>query len=68
MYEGARQSSLMERFTKGMKKSMPEDSDRNKTLKYLAINYILNEIEHKWVGSETDKESKRELLMNSSYI
>ena len=68
MYEGAIQSSLMERFYKGVKKRIPEDSDRNKPLNSLVINYILNDIDHKWVGSETDQDSKRYLLMNASYI
>ena len=60
--------SLMQRFAKGTKKRMLEDSDRKKLLKYLVINYILNDIEHKWFGSETDQESKREMLMTVSYI
>ena len=62
------QSSLMERFDKGTKKRMPEDSERNKPLNYLVINYILNNTEHKWVGSETDQEIKMELSMTASYI
>ena len=32
------------------------------------ITYILNDIDHEWVGSETDQESKRDLLMTPSYI
>ena len=36
------QSLLIERFVKGEKKRMPEDSDRNKPLNSLGINYILN--------------------------
>ena len=62
------QSSLMERFTKGMKKIIPEDSDQNKTLNYLVINYILNDTKNEWVVSDTDQERKRDMLMNSSYI
>ena len=60
--------SLMQRFAKGTKKRMLEDSDRKKLLKSLVINYILNDIEHKWFGSETDQESKRKMLMTVSYI
>ena len=62
------QSSLMERFSKGTNNSMPEYSYRNKPLNYLVVNYILNDIKHVWVGSETDQERKRELLMTASYI
>ena len=59
MYEGAIKSLLVERFVKGIKKNMPEDSDRKKILNSLVINYILNDIEHKWVGSNTDRERNR---------
>ena len=62
------QSSLMKRFEKGMKNRMPEDLDRNKPLNYLVINYILNDINHEWFGSETYQERKSELLMTASYI
>ena len=58
----------MERFSKGTKKKIPEDSQRNKPLKSLVIKYILNDIEHKWVGSETDQDRKRDLVMTASYI
>ena len=68
MYEGVMQSFIMERFPKGNKKIMPEYLDQNKPLKYLVINYILNDIKHKWVGSDTDQESKIELTMTASYI
>ena len=62
------QYSLIERFSKGTKKKIPEDSDRNKPLKSLVIKYILNDIEHKWAGSETDQDRKRDLVMTASYI
>ena len=67
MYEGTIQSSLMERFDWGTKKRMPEDSGRNKPLKYLVINYTLNDIVHEWVVSDTDQKRKRYLLMTASY-
>ena len=57
----------MERFSKGIEKNIPEDSDHNKPLNYLVINYILNDIKHERVGSETDQERKRELLVTASY-
>ena len=60
------QSLLIERFVKGEKKRMPEDSDRNKPLNSFVINNILNDIEHKWLGLDNDQESKRELLMTAS--
>ena len=60
--------SLMQRFAKGTKKRMLEDSDRKKLLKSLVINYILNDIDQKWVVSETDQYRKRYMLMNVSYI
>ena len=55
MYESAMQSSLMERVSKGMKKRMPYDSEENKPLNSLVVDYILNCIKHEWVGSETDQ-------------
>ena len=48
-------SSIMERFSKVMKKRMPEDSDRNKPYNSLVMNYILNDIKHECVGSDTDQ-------------
>ena len=68
MYEGAMKFSLMASFAKGMKKRMPEDSDQNKPLNSLVINYILNDIDHKCVELDTDRERKRDLLMDASYI
>ena len=47
---------------------MLEDSDRNNPLKYFVVNYILNDIEHEWLGSETDQDRERELLMTASYM
>ena len=38
------QSSLLENFVKGMKISMPEDSDQNKPMNSLVVNYTLNHI------------------------
>ena len=38
---------------------MPEDSYQNKPLKYLVINYILDDIEHEWFGPEMNQERKR---------
>ena len=55
MYEGEMQSLLMERLSKGMKKRMPEDSDQNKPLNSLVVNYISNDIEHESFGSYTDQ-------------
>ena len=51
MYEGATYSLLVERFAKGMKKSMPEDLERNKPLNSLVVNYILSGTKHEWVSS-----------------
>ena len=62
------QSSLMERFSKGTNNSMPEYSYRNKPLNYLVVNYILNDIKHVWVGSETDQERKTKMLTTAGYI
>ena len=38
MYEGAMQSALMERFVKGVKRRIPEDSDRNKPVNSLVVS------------------------------
>ena len=54
MYEGDIQLVLMEIFSKGMKRRMPEDSDLNKPVNVLVVNYILNNIEHEWVMPDTD--------------
>ena len=62
------QSLLVERFTKGMKKIIPDYSDHNKPLNYLVINYILNDINNEWVGSDIDQEINKELLITVSYI
>ena len=53
----------MERFANIMKRRIPEDSNRNKPVNYLVVNYISNHIEHEWVMPDTDPCSKRELLM-----
>ena len=53
MYEVAIQYLLVNRFDKWMKKKIPEDSDREKLLNSLVIKYILNFIEHNWIGSDT---------------
>ena len=50
MYERVMQSSLMERFAKGINNRIPEYSDQKKPLNYLVIKYILNDIGHEWVG------------------
>ena len=67
MYTRRIQSFLMELFSKGTKKRIPDDLDRKKALNYLMINCILNDINHEWDGSETDQERKRYLLMTASY-
>ena len=51
-----------------MKRRMTEDSDRNKPVSYLVVNYVLNNIKHKWVIPNTEPCRKRELLMNVDYI
>ena len=48
MYKGDMQSEFMEKFVKGMKRRMLEESDRNKPVNSLVVNYILNHIEHEW--------------------
>ena len=55
MYEEEMQSYIMERFYKEMKNRIPDYSYQNKPLNSLVINYIFNDINHKWVGSETGK-------------
>ena len=66
MYEGDIQSALVEKFVKGMKRMMPEDSDCNKPVNYLVVNYILNHIEHDWLMPNTDPGRNRELLMTAA--
>ena len=57
----------MDTFSKGAKRSMPEDSDRNKPVNSLVVNYILNHIKHEWVIPDTEPCSKREILINVAY-
>ena len=51
-----------------MKRRIPEDSDWNKPMNSLVVNYILNNIEHEWEMTDTDPCRKRELLMTTDYI
>ena len=66
MYEGDMQSALVEKFVKGMNRRIPEDSDCNKPMNYLVVNYILNHIEHDWLMPNTDPGRNRELLMTAA--
>ena len=68
IHEGDLQSALMEIFSKCMKRSMPEDLDRNRPVNSWVVNYILNHIEHEWVMPNTDPYRKRELLITADYI
>ena len=54
MHEGDIQSALTEMFVKGMKRRILEDSDQNKPVNYLVVNYILNNIEHECVIPDTE--------------
>ena len=51
-----------------MKRRIPGDSDRNKPVNSLVVNYILNHIKHEWVVPDTEPCRKRELFMNAAYI
>ena len=62
------QSELMGIFDKGTKRRMTEDSDRNKPVNSLVVNYILNHIKHEWVMPDTNPCRNRELLMTADYI
>ena len=62
------QLALMEKFVKGTKRRIPEDSYWNKPVNYLVVNYILNHIEHEGVMTRTETGRKRELLMTADYI
>ena len=53
------QLSLMKIFSKGMNRRISDDSDRNKPVDSLVVNYILNNIKHKWVMPDTDPCRKR---------
>ena len=68
MYEGSIQSVFMEIFAKETKRRMLEDSDWNKPVNSLVVNYILNHIRHKWVMLDTEPFRKRELLTTAAYI
>ena len=62
------QSKFMEKCVKGMKSMNPEDSDQNKPVNYLVVNYILSLIDHEWVMPDNVPGRKRELLMTAAYI
>ena len=68
IYEGSIHSSFMEIFSKGMKRRMPEDLDRNKPVNSLVVNYICNHIEHESVMPDTDSCRNRELFITAAYI
>ena len=59
MYVGYMESSLTEKFVKGVQRRMPEYSDHNKPVNSLVVKYILNNIEHEWVMPDTDTGRKR---------
>ena len=50
IYEVVIHSIIVERFAKGVKKRMPEDSYRSKSLNSFVNNYILNNIKQERVG------------------
>ena len=62
------QSTLMKIFDKGTKRRTPYDSDWNKPMNLLLVNYILNHIKHEWVVPDTEPCRKRELFMTAAYI
>ena len=59
---------LYEKFVNVVKRSMPEESDWNKTMNSLVVNYISNHIKHELVIPDTELGRKRELLMTPAYI
>ena len=65
MYKGYIQPELMEIFDKVMTRKMPEDSDWNKPVNSLVVNYILNHIEHERVIPDTKPCRRRELSENT---
>ena len=59
------QLELMEIFANDMKSRMIEDSDSNKPVNSLVVNYILNHIEHERVIPDTEPCRRRELSENT---
>ena len=59
------QLELMEIFPNDMNSRMIEDSDCNKPVNSLVVNYILNHIEHERVIPDTKPCRRRELYENT---
>ena len=68
IYKRAIHSDLMEIFYKGTKRRILVESDWNKPVNALVVNYILNHIEHEWVMPDTEPCGNREILMTAAYI
>ena len=68
MYEGETQTLLMERFMKGMRIRMPQDSDRNKPFTLAMVLYVLGRLEFEFLDPATPEDRRRCVLMTASYI
>ena len=62
------QSNFMERFMKGMRARMPEESERNLPLGGLVVQRLLEEMEFEWALPTTTAQRKRKLTMTAAYI
>ena len=62
------QSNFMERFVKGMRSRMPEESERNLPLGGSVVQRLLEEIEFEWASPSTTAKRKRLLTMTAAYI
>ncbi len=56
MYEGETQTILMERFMKGMRVRMPQDSDRNKPFTLAMVLYVLGRLEFEFLDPWTPED------------
>ena len=62
------QSNFMERFVKGMRSRMSEESERNLPLGGMVVQRLLEEIEFEWALPFTTAKRKRLLTMAAAYI
>ena len=58
----------MERFVKGMRSRMPEESERNLPLGGLVVQRLLEEMEFEWALPHTTAQRQRQLTMTAAYI
>jgi hypothetical protein len=68
LYQGSMQSVFMERFTLGMRISLPESTIQSFPLMGVAVAELLSRLEAEWVDPGTEPTRKRLITMVCGYI